>query len=69
MNRGLKIIFSVLLILFVVLALCYVFNGSGLVRKASGKNAAIVSPADSVVAEQGGPAWMELPAKWRSRAL
>ena len=71
MSKGMKVIFTVLLILFVVLALCYILHGCGVVRKSSDKtgpgtvvqaDSVEVKQDDPVVAEESNPAWMELPA-------
>ena len=70
MSKGLKVIFTLLLVLFIVLAVCYVFHSCGVARKS-----AYVTPqdtvqtdsveeaqSDSAVVELTDPAWMELPA-------
>ena len=62
MSKGLKVIFTLLLVLFVVLAICYVFHSCGLVRKSVPERTVDAVQADSVVAEQVDPVWMELPA-------
>lgn len=62
MSKGLKVIFTLLLVLFVVLAVCYVFHSCGVVRKSLAEQPVDAVQTDSVVAELAGPAWMELPA-------
>lgn len=77
MSKGLKVIFTLLLVLFVVLAVCYVLYGCGVPRKMADRNpkktvwadSVMVHPdleeveqPDSVVTELDDPAWMELPA-------
>jgi endonuclease G len=62
MSKGLKVIFTLLLVLFVVLAVCYVFHSCGIVRKSVPERPVDALQADSVVAEQVDPVWMELPA-------
>lgn len=62
MSKGLKVIFTLLLVLFVVLAVCYVFHSCGVARKSLAERPIDAVQTDSVVAEQAGPAWMELPA-------
>ena len=77
MSKGLKVIFTLLLVLFVVLAVCYVLYGCGVPRKMAGRNPKKtvwadsvrvhpdleeVEQPDSVVTELDDPAWMELPA-------
>lgn len=70
MSKGLKVIFTVLLILFVVLALCYIFHSCGVTRKSTHvtpretaqTDSVEVAQSDSAVAELTDPAWMELPA-------
>lgn len=62
MSKGLKVIFTLLLVLFVVLAVCYVFHSCGVARKSLAERPLEAVQADSVEAEQAGPAWMELPA-------
>lgn len=77
MSKGLKVIFTLLLVLFVVLAVCYVLYGCGVPRKMADRNPKKtvwadsvrvhpdleeVEQSDSVVTELDDPAWMELPA-------
>jgi endonuclease G len=62
MSKGLKVICTLLLVLFVVLAVCYVFHSCGVARKSLAERPIDAVQTDSVVAEQAGPAWMELPA-------
>ena len=62
MSKGLKVIFTLLLVLFVVLAVCYVFHSCGVARKSLAEQPVDAVQTDSVVAELVGPAWMELPA-------
>ncbi len=62
MSKGLKVIFTLLLVLFVVLAVCYVFHSCGVARKSLAERPIDAVQTDSVVAEQAGPVWMELPA-------
>lgn len=77
MSKGLKVIFTLLLVLFVVLAVCYVLYDCGVPRKMADRNpkktvwadSVMVHPdleeveqSDSVVTELDDPAWMELPA-------
>lgn len=77
MSKGLKVIFTLLLVLFVVLAVCYVLYGCGVPRKMADRNPKKtvwadsvrvhpdleeVEQPDSVVTELDDPAWMELPA-------
>lgn len=62
MSKGLKVIFTLLLVLFVVLAVCYVFHSCGVARKSLAERPIDAVQTDSVVAEQAGPEWMELPA-------
>ena len=62
MSKGLKVIFTLLLVLFVVLAVCYVFHSCGVARKSLAEQPVDAVQTDSVVAELAGPAWMELPA-------
>ena len=62
MSKGLKVIFTLLLVLFVVLAVCYVFHSCGVARKSLAEQPVDAVQTDSVVAEQACPAWMELPA-------
>lgn len=61
MNKTLRIIFAVLLALFIVLALCYVLHSCGVMTKApekTGQTDAAV-PSEHIPED---PAWMELPA-------
>ena len=70
MSKGLKVIFTLLLVLFVVLAVCYVFHSCGVTRKSTDVNPHKTVQADSVgetqpdstAAELADPIWMELPA-------
>ena len=70
MSKGLKVIFTLLLVLFVVLAVCYVFHSCGVTRKSSEVNhqetgevdSVGLTQPDSVVTKLDNPAWMELPA-------
>lgn len=62
MSKGLKVIFTLLLVLFVVLAVCYIFHSCGVARKSLAEQPVDAVQTDSVVAEQACPAWMELPA-------
>ena len=77
MSKGLKVTFTLLLVLIVVLAVCYVLYGCGVPRKMADRNpkkivwadSVMVHPdleeveqPDSVVTELDDPAWMELPA-------
>lgn len=70
MSKGLKVIFTLLLVLFVVLAVCYVFHSCGVTRKSTDVNPHKTVRADSVgetqpdstAAEPADPIWMELPA-------
>jgi endonuclease G len=62
MSKGLKVIFILLLVLFVVLAVCYVFHSCGVARKSLAEQPFDAVQTDTVVAEQACPAWMELPA-------
>lgn len=62
MSKGSKVIFTLLLVLFVVLAVCYIFHSCGIARKSLAEQPVDAVQTDSVVAEQACPAWMELPA-------
>ena len=62
MSKGLKVIFTLLLLAFLVLVLCHVFHSCGVVRKSTDRPHEDMRQIDSVVAEQAGPLWLELPA-------
>ena len=69
MSKWLKVIFTLLLVLFVVLAVCYVFHSCGVAKKSADYNqndAAQVDTVevrvDSVEVGPDDPVWMELPA-------
>ena len=70
MSKGLKVIFTLLLVLLIVLAVCYVFHSCGVTRKSTDVNSHKTVQADSVgetqpdstTAELADPIWMELPA-------
>lgn len=69
MSKGLKIIFSLLLVLLVVLVVCYVLHSCGIARKSSEMirpdavqvDSVSVGELDSLETEQSDPVWMELP--------
>ena len=70
MSKGLKVIFTLLLVLLVVLAFCYVFHSCGTARNltnAGQKDGAQVDTVevdsvDSLETVLADPVWMELPA-------
>lgn len=61
MNKSLRIIFCVLLALFILLALCYVLHSCGVIAKSpvQAEKPATSASAEPVIED---PAWMELPA-------
>ena len=71
MSKGLKVIFTLLLVLLVVLAFCYVFHSCGTARNltnAGQKDGAQVDTVevdsvDSLETVLADPVWMELPAQ------
>ena len=69
MSKGLKILFTLLLVLFVVLAICYVLHSCGVIGKSADKDQGYagqvdteIEQVDSVEVGLADPIWMELPA-------